>query len=136
MSASGQIQRLFAGGFVTVEPGGQSLVVELRGTPYTKLIRMPLNGGSQQEIPLSGPMHLGYVIDNDSIRNELLLAPASGPTWYWPPAIFDLTSGKSRRIPLDYLSDFHHLAWTSDGKVIASAQYWRSSMWKFTQQPH
>jgi hypothetical protein len=134
VSVSGEIRQLVAGGFVTVEPGGQSLVVELRGSPYTRLIRVPLNGGAQQDIPLPGPLRLGYVIDNLGIRNGLLVAPASGPTWYWPPAIFDLGTGKSKRIPIELVIDFHHMAWTPDGKVIGGAQYWRSNMWKFTQQ--
>ena len=92
--------------------------------------------GAQQDIPLPGPLRLGYVIDNLGIRNGLLVAPASGPTWYWPPAIFDLGTGKSKRIPIELVIDFHHMAWTPDGKVIGGAQYWRSNMWKFTQQAH
>jgi hypothetical protein len=43
------------------------------------------------------------------------------------------TTGKSTRIPLEYVSDFHHTSWTPDGKVMACALVWRSNMWKFTQ---
>lgn len=35
------------------------------------------------------------------------------------------------RISLDYSSDFHHMSWTADGKVIANTFGWRSTMWKF-----
>jgi hypothetical protein len=78
-------------------------------------------------------LRLGYVIDHDGVRDGRLVAPGSEPTWYWPPAVFDLATGKSTRSPLDYISDFHHMSWTPDGKVIACALVWRSSMWKFTR---
>lgn len=76
------------------------------------------------------------MIDNGGVRNGRLLAPGSSPTWYWPPAIFDLATGKSTRIPLAYVSDFHHMSWTPDGKVMACALVWRSNMWKFTRHSH
>ena len=136
VTADGEIRRQCAGNYVSVEPGGQSLLVEVKGSPNTKLVRVPLNGGAEQEIPVPGPLTLGYVIDNEGIRNGHLVAPGSGPTWYWPPAIFNLAAGKSTRIPLDYVSDFHHMSWTPDGKVMASTLLWRSNMWKFTHGTH
>jgi ribosome-binding protein aMBF1 (putative translation factor) len=41
-------------------------------------------------------------------------------------------AGTSERIPLDYAQDFHHMAWTPDGKVMAVALGFRGSIWKFT----
>jgi eukaryotic-like serine/threonine-protein kinase len=136
VTADSEVRRQSAGNFVSVEPGGQSLIVVVRESPNTKLVRVPLNGGPAQEIRVPGPLTLGYMIDSDSVRNGRLLAPGSGPTWYWPPAIFDLATGKSARIPLEYVSDFHHMSWTPDGKVIACALVWRSNMWKFTRGVH
>ncbi|HKM89134.1 MAG TPA: protein kinase [Candidatus Acidoferrales bacterium] len=134
VTAGGEVRRQHAGNFVTVEPGGQSLLVEVREPPNTRLVRIPLGGGPDQEIRVPGPLQFAYAIDNDGVRNGRLLAPESSPYWYWPPAIFDLTTGKSRTIPLEYVSDFHHMSWTPDGKVIACALAWRSTMWKFTRE--
>ena len=50
------------------------------------------------------------------------------------PGIFDLATGTSERIPLDYAQDFHHMAWTPDGKVMAVAVGFRGSIWKFTPE--
>jgi len=136
MTAEGEVRRQAAGNSMTVEQGGQSLLVEVRESPNTKLVRVPLDGAAEQEIRVPGPFTLGYMIDNQGIRNGRLVAPGSGPTWYWPPVIFDLATGKSARIPLEYVSDFHHMSWTSDGKVMASTLAWRSNMWKFTRQAH
>ncbi len=134
VTADGEVRRQCAGNAVSVEPGGQSLLVEVRESPNTRLVRVSLNGGPEQAIPVLGPLTLGYTIDNESVRNGRLLAPGSGPTWYWPPAIFDLATGKSVRIPLEYLNDFHHMSWTPDGKVMACALAWRSNMWKFSRR--
>jgi eukaryotic-like serine/threonine-protein kinase len=136
VTTDGEVRRQRAGNFVTVEPSSQSLLVEVRESPNTKLVRVPLDGGAEQEIRVPGPLTLGYMIDNDGVRNGRLLAPGSGPTWYWPPTIFDLATGKSARIPLEYVSDFHHMSWTPDGKVMACALVWRSNMWKFTRSSH
>ncbi len=136
VTENGEVRRQSAGNYVSVEPGGRSLLVEIREAPNTKLVRVPLNGGPEQQIPAVGPVGLAYGIDNKGVRDGLLLAPESSPTWYWPPAIFDLATGKSRRIPLDYISDFHHMSWTPDGKIMASALAWRSNMWKFTRTSH
>jgi len=134
VTGDGQVRRQCAGNYVSVEPGGQTLLVEVRESPTTKLVRVPLNGGPEQEIRVPGPLTVAYTIDNDGLRNGRLLAPGSGPTWYWPPVIFDLATGKSARIPLAYLSDFHHMSWTPDGKVMACALLWRSNMWKFARE--
>ena len=136
VSADGTVRRQCVGNFVSVEPGGRTLLVEVRESPNTKLVRVPLNGGAEQEIRVPGPLTLAYMIDNEGVRNGRLLAPGSGPTWYWPPVLFDLATGKSTRIPLAYASDFHHISWTPDGKVMACALLWRSNLWKFSRRSH
>ena len=120
------------GDSVAVDASTQSLVIEVREPPNSRLVRIPLSGGPEQEIP--GPFHLGYYIEAGSIRNGKLVAPMGAPTWYWPPGIFDLATGKSARIPLDYTSDFHHMAWTPDGRIMAVTYGFSAAIWKFTPQ--
>jgi len=96
------------------------------------LIRIPLAGGPEQEI--AGSFRLGYGLDPGSIHNGRLVSPLAGPYWYWPPGIFNLATGASERIPLDYAQDFHHMAWAPDGKVMAVAVGFRGSIWKFTPE--
>jgi len=65
--------------------------VEVQEPPNTRLIRVPLQAGipsgPEQEIPLAGPLKLGYGIDPGAVRNGRLVAPGSTQTCYWPPAI-------------------------------------------------
>jgi len=130
--AGGEPRKIRTGDGIAVDAATQSLVIEVREPPNSRLVRVPLNGGPEQEIV--GPFHLGYYIDARSIRNGKLVAPMGAPTWYWPPGIFDLATGKSARIPLDYVSDFHHMTWTPDGRIIGLTDDWKANIWKFTPQ--
>jgi serine/threonine protein kinase len=132
--AGGEPRKIRTGDGIAVDAATQSLVIEVREPPNSRLVRVPLSGGPEQEI--AGPFHLGYFIDPGSVRNGKLVAPMGSPTWYWPPGIFDLATGKSARIPLDYTCDFHHMTWTPDGRIMAMTADWRATIWKFTPQDH
>ena len=127
-------RRIRTGDGIAVDAATQSLVIEVREPPNSRLVRIPLSGGPEQEI--AGPFHLGFFIDPGSVRNGKLVAPMGAPTWYWPPGIFDLATGKSARIPLDYTNDFHNITWTPDGRIMAMTADWRATIWKFTPQGH
>ena len=127
-------RRIRNGDGIALDAATQSLVIEVREPPNSRLVRVPLSGGPAQEI--AGPFHLGYFIDPGSVRNGKLVAPMGAPTWFWPPGLFDLTTGTSSRIPLDYTNDFHHMTWTPDGKIMATTLDWRATIWKFTPQGH
>jgi len=123
-------RKLRSGDGVAVDIATQTLVVFVQQSGKGRLIRIPLAGGPEQEI--RGSFRLGGTLDPGSVRNGRLVSPLAGPYWYWPPGIFDLATGTSERIPLDYAQDFHHMAWTPDGKVMAVAVGFRGSIWKFT----
>ena len=125
-------RKIRSGDAVTVDIATQSLVVFAQQPGSSRLIRIPLAGGPEREIP--GSFRLGGLIDPGSIRNGRLVSSLAGPYWYWPPGIFDLATGTSERIPLDYTTDFHHMAWTPDGKVMAVVVGFRGSIWKFTPE--
>jgi eukaryotic-like serine/threonine-protein kinase len=125
-------RKLHGADSVAVDAASHSLVIEVREPPVTRLVRIPLAGGPEQEI--TGTFPLGYHIGGEGIRNGKLVAPLAAPYWYWPPGIFDLATGKSERIPLDYTSDFHYMAWAPDGKVVALALGYHSKIWEFTPE--
>ncbi|HEV2424846.1 MAG TPA: protein kinase [Terriglobia bacterium] len=131
--SGGAPRKIRDGDGFAVDASTGSLVIQVRQPPNTRLIRVPFKGGPEQEI--AGPFPLAYSIDSNSIRNGKLVAPMSGPRWFWRPGIFDLATGKSASIPLDYPNeDFQHMAWTPDGRIMAVADSWSGSIWKFTPQ--
>jgi hypothetical protein len=127
-------RKLGVGNFITMDAASNSLIAEVVEPPNTRLVRLPLDGGPTQEIPPASPFHLGWKIDPGSVRNGRLVAPLGTPYWYWPPGIIDLATGKSARIPLEFKSDFHHMSWTPDGRVMGLALPWHSTIWKFTPE--
>jgi len=100
------------------------------------LFRVPLHGGQEAEIALTGPYRLGSEsgVTPGAVRNGLLAAALGSARWYNPPGIFDLGTGKSVRIPLDYTGDFWRMSWTPDGKIMGEAFGWNSTLWKFTPE--
>ncbi len=131
--SGGAPRKIRNGDGFAVDASTGSLVIRVRQPPNTRLIRVPFNGGPEQEI--AGPFPLAYSIDPNSVRNGKLVAPMSGPRWFWRPGIFDLATGKSASIPLDYPNeDFQHMAWTPDGRIMAVADRWNGSIWRFSPQ--
>jgi len=98
------------------------------------LFRVPQHGGRESEIALTGSYRLGFGSGSTpgAVRNGLLASGLASPLWYNPPGIFDLATGKSQRIRLDYTGDFWRMSWTPDGKIIGEASGWNSTLWKFT----
>jgi eukaryotic-like serine/threonine-protein kinase len=130
--AGGAPKRLRSSDGFAVDGATRSLVVQLREPPLSRLIRIPLNGGAEQEI--AGRFALGTNIDPGSVLNGKLVGPMAAPTWYWPAGIFDLATGKAFRIPVNYTTDFHRIRWSAEGKLMAAGADLRSAIWKFTPQ--
>jgi eukaryotic-like serine/threonine-protein kinase len=132
--AGGDPKKIRAGDGIAVDPSGQNLFVELIEPPKTRLVRVPLHGAAEQEIPLSGPLHLGYAFISSSAvsKDGRLLVPLVSPdAWSSPPGVVNLVTGSISRIPIDYVGDFINMGWSPDGQVIARAFPLRSTIWKF-----
>jgi serine/threonine protein kinase len=127
-------RKICPGDSVAVDPAGQNLLVQVVTRPKPRLIRVPLDGGPEQELPLNGPFHLAWapIASNSISRDGRILVPLALPdSWFFAPGIIDLQTGRMTRIPVDHFGDYHHMAWTSDGQVIAAARDLRAAIWKF-----
>jgi hypothetical protein len=56
---------------------------------------------------------------------------ASRDSWFWGAGILDPTTGKIQKIPLKYDADIGYLAWNRKNKLVAAAQLFHSSIWRF-----
>jgi hypothetical protein len=132
--SGGEVRRIRAGDAVAVDPRGQYVLVQLIEMSKSRLVRLPLNGGPEQEIPLTGPFHLTpYPITSAAISMDgRLLAPLASPdSWLFPPGMVDLATGQTTRMRVDRLGDYRIMGWAPDGQVIAAVADLRSMIWKF-----
>ncbi len=60
-----------------------------------------------------------------------VLLSATTENWRDSAVIFDIRTGEGRGSPLDYVTDFHCLAWTPDGQIMGLRSRLHSTLWKF-----
>jgi hypothetical protein len=129
-------KKIRAGDAVAADPNGQFLLVESVETPNIRLLRVPLNGGPEQEIPAMGAFAPANVIVPGGVDKEgRILTPLGALTFFWPPGMVDSRTGRWSRIAVDAALDYHQMAWTPDGKILALALDQQATMWKFRATP-
>jgi len=133
--SGGEPHRIRAGDYIAVDPQGQYLLVEAPEGPGIRLVRVPLQGGMEQVIPLApGPRPASHITANAVGTDGRILSPLGSPSYYWLPGLIDPSTGVATRIPVDDITDYHALAWAPDGYVIGIGLGTRSKMWKFTPE--
>jgi sugar lactone lactonase YvrE len=129
--AGGEPKEIRGGDSVAVSPDGKELLVQQAETTV-RLVRVPLDGRPEQEIPLTGPLRLFLQSNPGAIgKDGRILTPLGTSTWYQPPGMLDPATGRLTRIKTDYVTDVHSIAWTPDGQVMALGFDLRSTMWRF-----
>ena len=130
---SGDVRKLRRGNRVAVDPDGKYLLVESIETPAIRFFRVPLDGGPEQEIPRTGPGRAAaYITPNSVGRGGRIVTPLGSSVWNWPAGVLDPTTGLYTKIPIDSDLDFHSMAWTPDGRILALGLDMQSTLWKFT----
>jgi hypothetical protein len=98
----------------------------------TRLLKVLLDGSSEQEVPISGDAR-PYILETGAISKDgkLLMGLQSPDSWFLEPAVIDLATGRATRIPIDVRGDSFNMAWTADGQILAAVTGLESSLWKF-----
>jgi hypothetical protein len=134
---SGEPTKIRAGDAVSIDPGGLALLVQEIQAPASRLVRMSLNGTAEQEIPREGSLAPAGRINAGSMgKDGRILSPLEGSAWLWVPGLIDSVTGRSTPIPVDYITDFHSIAWAPDGRVVAVGLDLRATMWRFQPEVH
>jgi tRNA A-37 threonylcarbamoyl transferase component Bud32 len=132
--AVGEARSIRTGDSVAVDPSGRRLIVQSKENAQLHRFIVPLDGGSEREIPMDGsnpvaPLPLSAnALD---IRGRLLTALLLRDAWFVSPAIIDTVTGRITRIPGDSVSDYSSMAWTPDGYVVALKLGLRPTLWRF-----
>jgi len=133
-SSGGEPRMTRAGDSVTMNPSGRQLVISVSESSKFRLFRMPIEGGSEQEIVTDGSIPLmGFSLSPNALNADgRLLQPLSPlDSWFNPPSLLDTATGRITRIASDDVSDYHSMAWLPDGRIMALHIGLRSTLWKF-----
>ena len=131
-SAGGSATRLRAGNVVAMDPAGKYMAVIDTFEGHSRLLKVALSDGGEQEIQISGnarpvPKESG-AINKDGM---LLLGLAPPDSWFIEPAVIDLRNGHATMVPIDFQGDSFRMDWTADGQILAAVAGLRASLWKF-----
>jgi hypothetical protein len=95
------------------------------------LLKVPLDGSPEQEVPISGDAR-PYIVETGGIKDGKLLMGLQPPdSWFLEPAVIDLATGRATRIPIDVRGDSFNVAWAPDGQILAAVTGLESSLWRF-----
>jgi hypothetical protein len=121
-ASGGETMEICLGDSALMEPSGRNLVVQRAGVSRTLLYRVPLEGGSEQEIPLDGstplfglPVSLGAL----DTRGRLLVSGTPWDSWFNPLIMINTANGRATRVHANDTSDYHSAAWLPDGRIVA-----------------
>jgi predicted Ser/Thr protein kinase len=136
-AAGGQPRRICAGYSAAMDPKGRDLVVQRSERTRSRLFQVPLDGGSEQEIPIDSSSPLdSFPLSPGAVGPDGRLAVSLMPpdSWFNPPAILDPATGHVTRVPADPFRDYHFLSWTPDGQVVSVSLGLHGALWKFTPE--
>jgi hypothetical protein len=127
--------RLREGSAAAIDPAGKYLVVIHVKEGRTRLMKVTLGGGAEQEIPLGGDAR-PYLGSTGAISNDgkLLIGLQAPDSWFLDPAVIDLATGQATRIVIGAAGDNFSMSWALDGQIMAAVTGLESSLWKFRKE--
>jgi eukaryotic-like serine/threonine-protein kinase len=124
----GAIRRITAGESVVAGRGG--LIVKASENDKVHLLRVSPDGTVTGEVESAEPL-VALGLHAVSADGRILCPLAPVDSGFFVPGMTD-RSGRLERIPIAYQGDIHALAWSPDGRIIATATIRRSRIWKFS----
>jgi len=134
----GEARRIGTADSAAMDPSGHTMVLQRRENSRLRLFRLSLDGGQEQEIPMDGSVPLfSPFLSPGALDGKGRLLVSLNPTdsWFCPPGLVDIATGRITRIPASKLSDYEYPVWTADGHVMALQLGLQASIWKFRSAP-
>jgi len=132
-ASGGGPEKLCAGHSLAVDPHGQYLVIKVNSDSGNYLVRYSLGNKREEQIALDARYPLTInPLSPQAIGNDGRIAAAVAPlnSWFWPAAVIDPKTGKTE-IAARYAADMHACGWDDEGRLVMSALFLKSSLWRF-----
>jgi hypothetical protein len=136
-SAGGVPRKLGSGDSIAMDVDNQNLIVVLNEKERSRLVRLPVSGGSPQEIPWKSELRLtGWPLSSNAVAPDgrILVTLGSKDSWFYSIGILNGKTGEVRKVPANYVGDIGSPGWTRDGQIRAVARPLRTGIWRFRPQ--
>jgi len=130
----GTPQFFHTGDSITIDPYKNDLIVKLHEPEAVRLLRVPLDGGPEQSIPIEPGF--GFAVWNlhpNAVgpNGKIVLAVTLPSSFFWPAALLDPETGRVEILDVGYGADMPSPGWTPEGDLIVTAFPMRSNLWRF-----
>jgi len=132
--AGGEPKRITEGMDVTLDPEGKYLYVKRARKGVMGMIRIPVAGGGEEELPVSAEYHVAYpglspaAVD---AGGRILVSVASNHAFYYQTAILDPAAKSFTLVPMVIDGDAAPAGWAPDGRILARGKRYLSSLWRY-----
>ena len=133
-STGGAPRKMGSGDSISMDAGGQDLIVVLNEKERSRVVRLPLSGGPPQEIPWKSELRLtSWPLSPNAVNPDgrILVTLGSADSWFYYVGIVNSTTGEVRKVPVSYVGDIGSAGWTRDGQIRAQARPLRTAVWRF-----
>ena len=132
--AGGDPKRITDGIDVVIDSKGQYLYVKQAAKGALKIVRMPVSGGSAEELPVPPGYHVAdpklspAAVDD---KGRILVSVISNHKFYYDTAILDPATKSFTLVPRGVDGDNAGAGWTPDGRILLVAQRYLLSLWRY-----
>jgi predicted Ser/Thr protein kinase len=132
--AGGEPKRITEGIDVTLDPKGEYLYVKRARKGVMGMMRIPVAGGDEEELPVPAKYHVAYpglspaAVD---ARGRILVPVVSNNFFYYQTAILDPASKSFTLVPMLIDGDAGPAGWAPDGRILARGKRYLSSLWRY-----
>ena len=135
----GEPRKIAAANSIAIDPRGQDIILQrLEPNVSVRLFRMPLSGGSEEEIKIGADVRMGDVpLAATAVGKDgkiLVTTALDANTWHWQVSVFDPNTGNAQHVQTDFTGDILYAGWTPDGQILAMGLNTEGSIWRFRPQ--
>jgi Tol biopolymer transport system component len=132
-ATDGEPHEITRGNGVAADPSGRFLIIGREDAGGPQLLRRTTEG-AEARLPLPPTIRAtGLSVWPNSIDSQgrLIFVAESDDSWFWQPAVFDLSTNQATRVPLLYAGDAEvDAAWDGD-QITVLARRLESTIWRF-----